>query len=311
MTAKQKIAFIINPVSGKGKNRNLAKLLSKKFNSDAWEHEILFTKYQGHASELVKECRQNNFDIVVAVGGDGTVNEVASAAYTEGLIMGIIPNGSGNGLARSLRIPINHKIAIYIIKKGHLTRIDLGSVQDRYFFCTCGSGFDAHIGYKFSKSETRGFKTYIKMILREFFGYGSKKFKLKLDGQKYTKRAFLVTVANAGQYGNNAYIAPKAKLNDGKLEVSVLKPFPWYKALQLALRLFARNIDRSRYIETFQVEKVTFRKKKEYEFHIDGEPLILQGPVKIRIIPKGLNVIVPAIPFPFLTDLQFQKQRDR
>jgi diacylglycerol kinase (ATP) len=290
---KQKIAFILNPKSGRKSKKNVELLIRENLNYEIFEPEFLYTEYCGHATEIVKECLSREINYIVAVGGDGTVNEVASAMINTNAAMGIIPKGSGNGLARSLFIPMNTIKAIKCLNELNTMEIDSGSINERYFFCTCGSGFDAKIGHKFASSEKRGFISYVKTTLREYYNYQPRKFRLKIDGEKLKRSAFLVTVANAGQYGNNAYISPKSKLDDGKFDVCVFKPFPFLKAPLLGIRLFARTMDRSKYIETIQAEKIVFRKKKKYKFHVDGEPVVFQGPVKIQLIPKSLKVIVP------------------
>lgn len=289
------LAFIVNPVSGKRNKKNLSGLIANNLDKKVWNYEIIYTAWAGHAPQLVKECAEKGIAGVMAVGGDGTVNEVATAAMQNNIPMGIIPFGSGNGLARSLKIPMKTSKAIQLLNKAEVRKIDAGSVNDRFFFCTCGSGFDAKIGHKFAKSTVRGFQTYVRTILSEYRHYSPRLFRLKIDGEKTRKRAFLITIANAGQYGNNAYIAPHALMDDGKFEVSILKPFPWYKSPILGIRLFARNIDKSKYLESFSCESVVFRKKKKYRFHIDGEPVKFIGPVKISVIPKALEVFVSKI----------------
>ncbi len=291
MTALKKIAFIINPIAGRRKNSNLEDIVRKHIDKKVWEPDFYYTECRGHATDLVQSCYAGGIQTVVAAGGDGTVNEVASSAFKYGLEFGIIPCGSGNGLARSLNIPINLVGAINCINKGNSIYIDVGKINNKNFFCTCGIGFDARIGHKFAEHSKRGLSSYIKIILKEYFRYKPKKFKLRINEEKYKKKAFLVTVANAGQWGNNAYIAPKALMNDGLFDVCIFKPFPWYTTPVLGLRLFSRSMDKSRYVETIQARKVVFRKKKEYKMHIDGEPVLMKGPVRIENINKGLKII--------------------
>ncbi|MBN2485829.1 MAG: diacylglycerol kinase family lipid kinase [Bacteroidales bacterium] len=293
MPERKEIVFIINPRSGSRKKKNLQFKIESFIDQNKYCPVFELTKYAGHATNIVKQYIQKGTKYFVAVGGDGTVNEVASALVSTGAVMGIVPAGSGNGLARSLKIPMNTVKAIQCINNGNCLNIDAGSINERYFFCTCGSGFDAKIGHQFAKSEKRGFFSYIKTTLKEFHNYKPRKFRLKIDGKKMKRKAFLITVANAGQYGNNAYIAPQSKIDDGKFDVCVFKPFPLICSLGLGIRLFARNINRSRYIETLRAEKVVFRKKQNYKFHIDGEPVKFRGPVKISVIQAGLKVIVP------------------
>lgn len=292
MSNKTKIVFIINPIAGKRKHKNIEgvvlQLLSKR-----WDPIVIETEYAGHAGEIVSKYISKEIKYFVAVGGDGTVNEVASVVFKHKAALGIIPCGSGNGLARTLNIPLKLEKAIECINERKIRKIDAGTINNHNFFCTCGVGFDAKIGAKFAKQTTRGFSTYLKTTIKEFYKYKAKKYKIKIDGEKINRQAFLISIANAGQYGNNAYIAPKAKIDDGVLEICVLKPFPLYQSLGIGMRLFARNMNKSKYLETIKGKKILFREKKKYSFHIDGDPIKLMGPVKINIVPKSLKIITP------------------
>lgn len=290
---QQKIAFIINPVAGRRKVRNLEGKIINRLNKDIWDAWIYYTQYQGHATQLSIEAYQNGCHTIVAVGGDGTVNEIATACVKLKATLGIIPLGSGNGLARELKIPLLLKRAINQLNSAERRTIDVGALNEHYFFCTCGTGFDATIGHKFAKMPKRGFSTYVKTTLREFFGYRPKKYKVKIDGEKLERKAFLVTIANAGQYGNNAYISPNSKIDDGFLDVCLFKPFPWYKAPILGIRLFSSSMDKSKYLEIIRAKKMFIQRKKKLKFHIDGEPITLKGKVKIQVLPQALNVISP------------------
>jgi YegS/Rv2252/BmrU family lipid kinase len=292
MNKKTNIVFIINPVAGTKNRLNVREIIENNL-SNNWKSIINETRYAGHAGELVLKYLAKGITYFVAVGGDGTVSEVAKAVFKANAKLGIIPMGSGNGLARSLNIPLKADQAVKCINQNHKKKIDVGTINNNFFFCTCGVGFDAHIGKKFAKQKKRGFGTYIKTTLKEYHRYKSKKYKLSIDGKKIRRHAFLVTVANAGQYGNNAYISPRAEIDDGILDLCIFKPFPLYKSIMLGIRLFAGNIDRSKYLETIQGRTIVFRKNKKYQFHIDGDPVKLKGPVHIDIIPKALKVIVP------------------
>ncbi len=293
MSKSEKIVFIINPKSGISNKENFSTLIEKHLDHTIWKPKLSYTKYAGHAQELVFSYAEQGYQHFVAVGGDGTVNEVASAVFRAGLTLGIVPTGSGNGLARFLKIPLKNAPAIKTINTKNFRTIDVGSANERLFFCTCGTGFDARIGHKFAKSKKRGFLTYVKTTIREFRKYSPKRFKLKIDNEKINRKAFLVTVANAGQYGNNAYIAPQAQIDDGYFEVSILKPFPWYAIPFLGIQLFSKRLDKSKYFEIHTGHTIIFRKKKKYKFHLDGEPIAFKGPVNIDIIPSSLKIIVP------------------
>ncbi len=292
MVAKEKVAFIINPKSGTGKKQNLPSLIMETVNNLEFEVDLFFTEYAGHASILVAGLVKKGYSKIIAVGGDGTVNEVAKALVNTDTALGIIPCGSGNGLARSLKIPLRFADAINLINSGKVISIDYGTINDHPFFCTCGVGFDAHIGNKFATSAHRGFFTYIKETIRAYFYYRPRRYSIKIDGEKIKTKAFLVTIANAGQYGNDAYIAPLAELQDGKLDLCILNPFPKHQALGLGFRLFNKTMHRSEYLNTIKGQSITIKRKKKGEVHLDGEPAIMGKRLKIKIVEKGLKVIV-------------------
>ena len=287
-----KIAFIINPYSGTGKKEDLPDLIRSGLDLRLYNPEIVYTKFRGHGTELAKEFVEKGFHAVVAVGGDGTVNEVASSLIHTNTALGIIPCGSGNGLARHLEIPLGSKEAIELINNARITEIDYGTANDIIFFCTCGVGFDAHIGHQFAQSKTRGFFTYLKSILWEFATYRAKKYKFKTNDIKFKKKAFLVTFANAAQYGNNAFIAPMADIQDGFLDVCILEPFPAFKAVDIGLKLFNKRIEKSRYVEILRTNEVRIKRKNSDVFHFDGEPCIMDKKIVVKSHQKGLKVAV-------------------
>ncbi|HEY4785766.1 MAG TPA: diacylglycerol kinase family protein [Bacteroidales bacterium] len=292
-TTKTKIAFIINPKSGTNKKHNLPEIITEVLDQSKFQTDFLFTKCAGHATELAKQLIVQGYKRIVAAGGDGTVNEVARSLVNTDVVLGILPCGSGNGLARFLKIPMKLKEAIALQGTGSEISIDFGLINDNPFFCTCGVGFDAHIGNKFAQSHKRGFFTYVKETVKAFFNYKPKKYKIKVDGEKLKTRAFLITVANAGQYGNDAYIAPQADITDGMLDLCILTPFPKHKAFHLGYRLFNRTMDRCSYIKVRKGQTITIKRKKKGEVHLDGEPAIMGKKLKIRIVEKGLKVIIP------------------
>lgn len=292
---KQKIAFIINPISGAGSKKGLEYLIRENLDMGKYSPRIFYTEYAGHATKLARKLRKKGLAKIVAVGGDGTVNEVARAlASKEGVALGILPFGSGNGLARHLGIPLQTEKAVQLLNTGIETAIDYGRMNDEYFFCTCGMGFDAQVGAAFANSDKRGFWTYAGSTFREFFSYKPRKYKITLDGNKIKRRAFIVTVANAAQYGNNAYIAPQADIADGFFDVSIINPFPKHKSLWLGIRMFNRTLHHDEDVEIIKARDITIRRKKEGPVHFDGEPAIMGRKVKVSLVEKGLQVIVPA-----------------
>jgi len=289
---KQTICFIINPISGTRNKDSWPEIINRTIDSLRFDVRVYFTEQAGHAFELARWQIKKGVSYIVAAGGDGTVNEVANAVRDTHVTMGIVPCGSGNGLARHLHIPLKLTDALKLINNASVMSIDYGLVNDKPFFCTFGVGFDAHISHAFALSKKRGFLTYVSIIAKKFFSYRSHKYKLKIDGQKYKTRAIMVTVANSSQYGNSGYISPHADITDGKLDVCIVHPFPKFKALFFALKLLRKKIDKSNYYQMIKGEKITLKRKHQGDVHLDGDPYTMGKKLKIRVVPKGLKVLV-------------------
>ena len=288
---KEKVLFVINPVSGNKSKKNIPDLIKQKFDENDYDVKIVFTQFAGEATQLVKKYINKGYKKIVAVGGDGTVNEVASGIVETEAVLGIIPLGSGNGLARHLKIPLKPQKALDLIKNAKPTKIDYGKINDRKFFCTTGVGFDAHIGHVFSKLDGRGFVNYIKATVSEFKRYQPKRYEISMNGTTIMRDAFLITFANASQYGNNAHIAPKADISDGKLDVAILRRFPLITAPGIGARLFLKNIDKSPFIETYKCDSIILKRKDADVIHFDGEPEEMGEVLNVKIVPDGLNVL--------------------
>ena len=289
---KETICFIINPISGTHKKGLWPEIINRTIDGSHFDVRIFFTERAGHASELALQQIKEGVSYIVAVGGDGTVNEVARTLRDTSAVMGIVPCGSGNGLARHLNIPLKLADALKLINDASVINMDYGLVNDRPFFCTFGVGFDARISHAFATSEKRGLMTYISVIFKEYFNYHSHKYKLKIDGKKFKTRAMVVTVANSAQYGNNGYISPHADITDGLLDVCTLRPFPKILAALMAIRLLRKSIDKSRYYQMVKGKEIMIKRKHEDYVHLDGEPYIMGKKLKIRIVPQGLKVLV-------------------
>jgi len=286
------IAFIINPISGAINKRKLPKQIEKELDHSRWLENIVFTEYAGHATELSRQYARMGFDAVVAVGGDGTVNEVASGLRDTETALGILPTGSGNGLARHIGMSMRISRAIEQINHGEIIRADYGLVNDRPFFCTCGVGFDALIADQFATAGTRGMKTYMQNILKDLFSYHPETYSIQGDGVDLNPEAFLITFANANQWGNDAFIAPKASIQDGKMDIAILSKFPLIAAPAMAFNLFTKNIDRDYFMNTVQARAVHVVREQEGPLHVDGEPLQMPRELDIRIVEDGLRLLV-------------------
>jgi len=287
-----KIGFIINPHSGTGKKKDLPDLIHQNLDENLYNPEIVYTNYPGHGTELSKSFVARKFQIVVAVGGDGTVNEVAKALVHTNTTLGIIPMGSGNGLARHLGIPMNVVKAIQQLNSSESIFMDYGIVNDRPFFCTCGTGFDAYVSTEFAKGKKRGVMRYIEKIITGYFSYKSQNYHLLGDGIDLNAKAFVLTFANASQWGNNVYIAPQASVQDGKIDISIMSNFPIIAIPTLALQLFAKTIDKDLFMTTLRADKITLTREESGPFHYDGEPYVEGTEIHVKTVVDGLKVMV-------------------
>ncbi len=288
---KRKILFVINPISAGRSKYNFPEKIDKYLDKSKFEFECVFTEYHGHGSVLASEAIKNGADILVAVGGDGTINEVAGEVDGTDKLMGIIPFGSGNGLARSLGIPVGDVQAIKRINNLHVSKIDSGSLNGKKFFNMAGVGFDAQISSRFADSIKRGLSNYVKIVFSEVLNYDSQYYHLTIDGKEYEFKAFMISIANSSQYGNNAHISPFASLEDGLLDVCILKPFPLYKFPALALRMFRKSSHKSTYLEIIQGRKIIITRSHEAAVHLDGDPFSMGTILNIGVNPHSLNIL--------------------
>ncbi|MFN5182287.1 MAG: diacylglycerol/lipid kinase family protein [Bacteroidota bacterium] len=282
-------AVVYNPRSGKKKKLDLKSFFKEKFIGSDFEL-FIWDQYQSF-EEIEKKIQEKNFNVIVAAGGDGTVNKVASFAMENDHTLGIVPLGSGNGLARSLKIELDIDTAVEKIKKGKVDLIDSGKINEQIFFCTAGVGFDAHISKLFASTKKRGFWTYFKITAKELLSYQTNTYEVKTDESTKHTDAFLITACNAGQWGNDIYIAPEASMKDGVLNLVVVKKFPWYTVPFLAYKLLTGKIQESKYVCTLSSKSITIKSNNFFPSHYDGEPGRLNNEVNFRIGEKKLKVI--------------------
>ncbi len=285
--------FIINPISGGKDKQRVPDMIERYLDKDTFDSRVSFTERVGHAYMLAKAAVKEDYHYIVAVGGDGTVNELAKALVNTSVILGIIPFGSGNGLARSLNIPMNIKEAVKVINRLQTTTIDSGLLNEDPFFNVAGLGFDAHISYVFASNAKRGLLGYVKSTLKELTNYKLNTYTIQIDNKTIKEKAFIVSVANSSQYGNEAHIAPRADLKDGLLDVVIVKKFPWYVFLSLVIRMFNKTADKSKYVESYQGKIIEIKRGQDGAIHLDGEPKRMDGTLNIRIVPQSIQVIVP------------------
>lgn len=289
---KKKIVFILNPISGTVSKAGIPDLIEERLDKDKFDYRIAETQHAGHATELAREAVEEGVDVVVAVGGDGTVNEVGRSLINTKSAMGILPCGSGNGLARHLNLPMNLKKCVDILNYYDVKPLDYGIINDHPFFCTCGMGFDAFISMKFAEAGKRGVITYVQKVLEEGLKYEPETYDIEDNEGTHHYKAFLVSVANASQYGNNAYIAPQASMSDGMLDIIIMEPFDILDAPQVAIEMFNKTLNKSSKIKTFKAKHIHIHRKKEGVIHFDGDPIMAGNDVDIRIVPRGIKVVV-------------------
>lgn len=285
------IAFIVNPISGTKAKSRVAKLIRELLDTQQFAPTIVVTEYAGHATQLAQQFAMQDYYAVVAVGGDGTVNEVACGLIGTNTALGIIPNGSGNGFARHLDISTRMNRAIEMLNSSEVINVDYGLVNDIPFFSTFGVGFDAVVAHDFADSN-RGFKGYVQSIFKDLFQYKPETYHLAGEGFDIDSKAFLINFANAGQWGYDAYIAPKASVQDGLLDVAIVTEFPMTAAPGLALSLFTKDIDENLHMNTIRTKQMTLTRNSEGPAHIDGTPTTLPAQLHVRIVEDGLKVLV-------------------
>ena len=283
--------FIINPSAGKHKN---LKLLEKDIKKLFPQAEIIYTKCAGHAKELAHEAAQKNYSAVIAVGGDGTINEVTQGLVNSNTALGIIPCGSGNGFARLIKMPLKDNLkCLEIIKQNNTKRIDVGQANNEYFLNVAGFGFDALIAHKFATSKRRGKLPYFTIGVKEFFNYRAQKYNLIFDdGKKIEIAPLCAAFANGTQYGCDFVIAPKAILDDGLLDMITVKPTNIFKML-LGLPNFLKDgLSPIKLTETQKIKGVKITSQTPFYYHMDGEPRNCKdGKLQIKISPASLKII--------------------
>jgi YegS/Rv2252/BmrU family lipid kinase len=291
--SSQRLKFIINPNAGFRRDKSFIEALIHRHCKN-FDFTIAHTAGSGDATHLAQEAAAAGYHIVVAVGGDGTVNETASGLIGTDTALGIIPRGSGNGLARSLDIPMQPAQAIAVIGAGKMRRIDVGRAAHRYFFAVAGVGFDANVSHKFNSASRRGPLPYFYIAAREFADYRPEPLRLLLEDQRLEITPFLVTIANTAQYGNGAVIAPHAKPDDGVLEICVVQPMNFAEFIMYAPKLFNGTADTIPFITYYHAKTAVIEKSGPVLFHVDGDAQIADGAIAISVIPQALKVIVPA-----------------
>ncbi|SRR5690606_8380610 len=291
MARKQRILFVINPISGGKKKKDVEKRVVADLDTALFNAEFAYTAYSGHANELAARAVADGVGVVVAVGGDGTINEIAAALVGSETVLGIIPEGSGNGLALYLGIPLNERAAIRRLNKAEQITIDSGTINELPFFNMAGIGFDASVSDRFANDNIRGPIGYMKAVLTEISTYKPKRYRLDIDGEVIDREAFMVSVANSPQYGNNAYVAPQASVTDGVLDVCIIHKFPLYTIPMMVFHLFNKTADQSDYVEIIRGKRIRIEREEAATVHIDGEPKDMGTLLDIVVKPATLRIL--------------------
>ena len=297
MEAKKKIRFIINPISGVGRKKVIEDVINKCVHKTRFDFEISYTEGANHATSLSREAAEKNYDVVVAVGGDGSVNEVGKGLIGTNTSLGIIPAGSGNGLARHLKIPFNPETALKVIEEGKSILIDTVKVNEETFLSIAGVGFDALVAKKYAYAGKRGFWSYFRIITQEYVKYKPKKYWLNIDGNSIKTRALLIAFANSSQFGYNTSIAPDAELQDGLVDICIVQKIPILEAPFISNLLFLKQIDRTKYVEIIKAKNIILERRKDRCINLDGESVRVGKTLNISVNPKSLRIILPGYSF--------------
>jgi diacylglycerol kinase (ATP) len=295
----KRAAVIINPISGTGGRlhvaRDRAELAASAMASHGLDGQVFITERPGHARELANAALAQGASLVLAWGGDGTVNEVGSALAFRDATLGVIPSGSGNGLARELRIPVDPRRAIDIACNGRECRIDAGELDSRLFFNVAGIGLDARVAHRFATNglRQRGFGRYAAITAQELFTYQADYHTIVTDGRSLRVRTLLIAIANARQYGNGALIAPAARLDDGRLDVVVVAARSPLVALMQVPRVFMGKIGTLSGVTTSTAIDIQVTSGQPVIYHVDGEPYVGAASVVARPWPAALRIAVP------------------
>jgi diacylglycerol kinase (ATP) len=290
---KRRILFIINPISGIGKQKNIDELIRSNIDADSFIYEIMLTTGPGHATGLARMAVGSGVDVVVAVGGDGTVNEIGQVLAGTSTALGIIPTGSGNGLARHIKIPFNFRKAIGVINRCNIRKIDTATINGQVFLSIAGVGYDAFVAKKFARASRRGFFSYFRIVSNEYPLYKPKKYYLEVDGRIIRRKALAITFANSNQFGNNTSIAPNAKLDDGLVDVCILRKIPlWLVPFYVPL-LFTKTFHKTHYIEIIRANHAVITRTKGKSIHLDGDPSDTGRVIEMKVNPLSLNIIMP------------------
>jgi len=284
--------FVFNRRSGRRRNLDVPAIIREHYDLTNADYELFACDAKKDLDELVARAQRDRFDVLFAVGGDGTVHELAKRLIGTEIALGIVPTGSGNGFARHVGLPMATRKTLAASQTGRIVTIDTATVNGIPFVGVMGAGFDAAVAHRFG--ATRGLRNYVREGIAEFMRYKPAEYEIEIDGKTMRRRAFVMTVANSSQYGNNARIAPIASLQDGLLDLVAIADVSLWSALPLIVRLFNGTMHRAANATAAQGARIVIRRESEGPAHLDGEPVILGAELDVRVVPNSLRVLIPA-----------------
>ena len=293
MAEPRKYLLIVNPASGTVAKHRIVPHLYKKMEAMGFDFDIVFTKAPGHGRELAAEAAAQGRYAVLACGGDGTVNEIATALIGTQTVLGIIPTGSGNGLARHISIPVDVDRSLKVIAENNVINVDYGVANDVPFFCTFGVGFDAAVSERCARERRRGVMMYLKNAINEYIKFAPEEYLIEVNGKVLTERAFLVVVCNASQYGNNAFIAPQASITDGELDITIVHAGNFFTQALMGVDLLTGLIRKTAFVDTIRTREARIIRKTAGAAHIDGDALRMPTVIDVKCQPSALKLFAP------------------
>lgn len=289
----KRIMLIVNPISGTGNKKDVPEVVERTLAAEGYSTDVRFTGGRGDATMFASEASDKGYYGVLACGGDGTVNETARALCGSQTALGILPAGSGNGLARHLGIPMDVELAMEIVCQRNVVPSDYGSVNGVPFFCTFGMGFDAAVSHRFARQNHRGLLSYVRSALSEYVQFRPTTYTISANGKLLTEKAFLVAVCNASQWGNNAYIAPEASLTDGLLDITVVHSGSPIDAAVMGMDIFTGFISKNTMVHCFRAPAAVIYRSEKGEAHVDGEPMMLDEILDVKCHRGALLLFTP------------------
>jgi YegS/Rv2252/BmrU family lipid kinase len=285
-----KALFLVNERSGRKRDFDVSDVIRR---TAPFAHELVPCARKEDVDAIIDRAEAEEFDVVFAVGGDGTVHETAKRLIGRKPALGILPIGSGNGFARHVGLPVDPALALASVRGGRIVTIDTAEVNGHPFLGVMGIGFDAVVADRFASSHVRGLQTYVKEGLRAFAQFHAEEYEITCAGETKREKAFVIAIANASQYGNNARIAPLASLQDGLLDVVIVHDLELLTAPVLLARLFQGTLHRANAVSMTQCTDVHIRRPAAGPAHLDGEPFALPAEITVRVVPESLRLLVP------------------